>query len=233
MAGRIAQLVAEAGSRGPVLGLATGASMAPVYSELVRRHREQRLGFAGVTTFNLDEYLGLPAGHPQAFRAEMAAALFDHVDVARDATHFPGSDDPAADPEPLGPRYEQAIAASGGIDLQLLGIGRNGHIAFNEPGSPLTSRTRVVALDDVTRRDAAVRFGGLAAVPRQAITMGIATILECRRVILLAFGQTKAQAVARALQGPVGPELPASFLRCHAAVEVHLDGPAAAALDLR
>ncbi|WP_457936296.1 glucosamine-6-phosphate deaminase [Mesorhizobium sp. 10J20-29] len=207
-----------------VLGLATGASMIGVYRELARMHPAGGLSFARVTTFNLDEYCGLAAGDPSGFAAYMDRNLFDHVDADRRRLHLPEGDD-------AGPaRYEAAIAAADGIDLQLLGIGRNGHIGFNEPGSQGTSRTRVVELAPPTLAANANDFPTGVAMPRKAITMGIETILSARRIVLLATGAAKAKALAGALEGEVGPHNPASFLQQHPDVTVVCDLAAAAEL---
>ena len=207
-----------------VLGLATGASMIGVYRELARSHRASGLRFAEVTTFNLDEYCGLAPGDPSSFAAYMDKNLFDHVDADRRRLHLPEGDED-------GPaRYEAAIAATGGIDLQLLGIGRNGHIGFNEPDSQGTSRTRIVELAPQTLAANANEFPAGTAVPRKAVTMGIETILSPRRIVLLATGGAKAKALAGALEGEVGPHNPASFLQRHPDVTVVCDLAAAAEL---
>lgn len=211
-----------------VLGLATGATMDPVYADLVRRHRDAGLSFAGVTTFNLDEYVGLPPDHRGSYHRAMADALFDHVDLRPDRAFLP--DGMAADPAAEADRYERLIAAAGGIDLQLLGLGRNGHIGFNEPGSDFASRCRVVQLDPDTRAANLPHFGPGEDTPPFAITMGIATILGARTCLLLATGAAKADAVARMIEGPVDPACPASALRTHPDVMVLLDRPAAAGL---
>lgn len=223
----VAGEMAAAAARGAVFGLATGASPLGVYAELVRRHREEGLRFAGCTTFNLDEYWPLAAEHPQSFRQFMRRHLIGAIDLPAGRFHCP--DGAAAEPRlPAAcAAYEAAIAAAGGIDWQLLGIGRNGHIGFNEPGSPADSRTRRIDLSPETRADAAADFGSLDAVPRQAITMGVATILQARRIVLLAFGAKKREIVRRALEGPLGPDVPASFLRRHPDVTFVLDRAAA------
>jgi glucosamine-6-phosphate deaminase len=210
-----------------VLGLATGGTMVGVYAELVRLHRARELDFARVTTFNLDEYVGLPAGDPRSFSAFMQEHLFAHVNLAPERTHLPDVRPPGGDIAAACVRYEAAIRAAGGIDLQLLGLGRNAHVAFNEPGAPADSRTRVVELAASTRQAAAEHCGGLERTPRSALTLGIATIREARRLRVLAFGAVKADAARAALQGPVGPDVPGSLLRGHADLRVWLD-PAAA-----
>ncbi len=225
VANDICELVAE--KPDAVLGLATGGTMVGVYAELVRRHEAGGLDLSGVTTFNLDEYLGLPAGSPLSFRAFMDKHLFGLVNLDPSRTFVPDPELARADMAGYCEGWEQAIGSAGGLDLQLLGLGRNGHIAFNEPGSQLTSRTRQIELDEGTRQDAAGAFGGLDAVPRAAITMGVATILEARRLRVLAFGEAKAATLRRILAGPVGPEIPGTFLRGHGDVEVWVDEPAA------
>jgi len=216
--------------RGAVLGLATGSTPLNVYAELVRLHREEGLSFANVTTFNLDEYHGLPPEHPQSYHHFMRVHLFDHVDVPASAIHLPDGTVPAAGLEAHGRDYEEKIRAAGGIDFQILGIGRTGHIGFNEPGSARRSRTRQVTLDPLTRRDAAGDFGGEEATPHYAVTMGVRTILEARRVVLMAWGQHKADIVREAVEGPVTPQVPASFLQEHDHCTFVLDASAAGAL---
>lgn len=208
-----------------VLGLATGKSMIGVYAHLVEAHRAGQLSFRGAESFNLDEWCGLSPDHPASFAAYMHAHLFGHVDIAAAACHMPAAGEPDA-----GPAYEAAITRAGGIDVQLLGIGRNGHIAFNEPGSARTSRTRIVTLDASTRAAAAADFPPGESVPETAMTMGVATILEARRIVLLATGAAKADALAAALEGPQTPANPASFLQAHPDVSIVADSAAAARL---
>lgn len=199
-----------------VLGLASGDTPLGVYRELARLHREEALDFSGVHTFNLDEYSGIAVDDPRSFHSAMRTHLFDIVGLPPSRTHFP-------DEWATGDEFEQAIHSAGGIDYQLLGIGRNGHIGFNEPGSPITSRTRRVALTEVTREDAAQTFGGVDRVPTHAVTMGVATIREARRVRVLAFGPGKAHVVVRTRSAPVGPEWPASLLHGHPDVQLIID----------
>jgi glucosamine-6-phosphate deaminase len=213
-----------------VLGLPTGKTPVGVYRELVRFHRDEGLDFSRVRTFNLDEYLGIGADHEASFAHAMQEMLFDHVNVTPANVHFLDGLVALDRAEAHCSEFERAIESAGGIDLLLLGIGRNGHIAFNEPGSSRDSRTRVVELDEMTRADAAVAFGGIANVPRQAITMGVATMLGARRLRVMAFGATKAECVQRAVVQPVGPKLPATFLRGHPSLVVWFDVDAAAAL---
>lgn len=220
----------DATGRRTVLGLATGQTPVGVYAELVRMHRAEGLDFANVVTFNLDEYVGLGAGHPASFRRFMDEHLFDHVNVPKSSIHVPDGDLAAEDVPAFCADYEAAIGAAGGIDLQLLGIGRNGHVAFNEPGTERDSRTRLVELAPGTRADAARFFEAHGATPLHAITMGIGTVLAARRLRVLAFGGHKASIVLRALADPVGPEVPATFLRDHPDVTFWLDDEAAAEL---
>ncbi len=197
-----------------VLGLATGSTPLGTYRELIRMHREDGLDFSKVTTFNLDEYVGLPPGHPQSYRAFMAENFFRHMNVDVRHTHIP--DGMARDVPTECARYEAAIVAAGGIDLQLLGIGTDGHIGFNEPSSSLASRTRIKTLTERTRADNARFFGGdLAQVPLHCITMGVGTIMASREVLLLAFGANKADAVTAAVEGPITAMNPASVLQMH------------------
>jgi glucosamine-6-phosphate deaminase len=210
------------------LGLATGATPQALYAELVRRNQLGRLSFARVETFNLDEYLGVGPNHPQSFHHAMRDSLFDHVDIDPINTHLPAGD--AADPAAEAAAYDALIKARGGIDLQILGIGRNGHIGFNEPGSSLRSRTRVKTLSRATLRDNQLGKPDFEA-PIMAITMGIGTILDARALLVLATGAAKAPAVAAALEGPLSASCPASAIQLHPDATVVLD-PAAAA-DLR
>ena len=211
-----------------VLGLATGSTPLPLYAELIRLHREEGLSFRSVLTFNLDEYEGLAADHPQSFRFFMEANLFRHLDIPAANIHIP--DGLTKDAGRHCADYEAALRDAGGLDLQILGIGRNGHIGFNEPPSTIDSRTRRITLDALTRRDNAVFFGDSAQIPQGALTMGVATILEARRVELLAFGEGKAEIIARALNETPSAGCPATWLQHHPACNFHLD--AAAARDL-
>jgi len=213
---------------GAVLGLATGSTPVDAYREFMRRHREAGLTFARTTTFNLDEFVGLPAEHAQSFRRWTRENLFAHVDFDPARTHFPDVD--ARDLAAAGRAYEVAIRAAGGLDLQILGIGRNGHIGFNEPGSTRDSRTREVELHPWTREDAAKAFGSLDLVPLRAVTMGVATIFEARRLRILALGAKKAAIVRETLNAPQGSALPSTWLRGHADVRLYLDREAASSL---
>lgn len=212
-----------------VLGLATGGTMRPVYDALVEAYRAGRVSFKTATTFNLDEYLAMSPDHPASYHAFMRAALFDRVDIDPSKTHLPLGD--CIDPTMEADRYENLIRAVGGIDLQLLGLGFNGHIGFNEPGSSLWSRTRLVTLATTTREANARYFKTPEETPRQAITMGIATIMDARHGLLLATGAQKASIVKRMIEGPVHPDCPASVLQGHPATTVVLDRAAAADLE--
>ncbi len=211
-----------------VLGLATGSTPLPLYAELVRLHREEGLSFRSVITFNLDEYEGLGPNHPQSYRYFMEDRLFRHLDIPEANIHIP--DGTAQDPARECADYEASIRAAGGIDLQILGIGRTGHIGFNEPPSAADSRTRRVHLDAVTLQDNSVFFGELSLVPPGALTMGVATILDARRVALLAFGDAKAEIVARAMKEAPSAGCPATWLQRHPACTFHLDAAAASRL---
>lgn len=227
---RAASRVASLVRRRPdcVLALSSGSTPVRVYQELVRLHRESGLDFSQVRTFNLDEYVGLDRDDPRSFAAYIGKHLIRHVNLGRDRAESP--DGRAPDPVAECARYEAAIAAAGGLDLALLGIGADGHIAFNEPGSSLRSRTRVKTLARKTLRANAPGFGDAADVPRLALTMGIGTLLDARACVLLAFGAEKAQAVQAAVEGPVTAQVPASALQLHPEVSVVLDEAAASDL---
>ena len=212
-----------------VLGLATGSTPLPTYRELIRRHEAGLApAYDEVRCFNLDEYVGLPDGHPQTYRATIARELTDGLGIAPEQVHGP---DPAAEGLPgAGERYEVAIEAAGGIDLQLLGIGSDGHLAFNEPGSSLASRTRIKTLTQRTRADNARFFGSVDEVPLHVLTQGLGTILRARHLLLIATGASKADAVAQALEGPLTASCPASVLQLHPHATILVDTAAASAL---
>jgi glucosamine-6-phosphate deaminase len=214
---------------GAVLGLATGSSPLPVYDELAARH-QQGLDFGSASGFALDEYVGLPAGHPESYREVIRREFTSRVNIAPDNVH--GPDGTAQDIPAACDAYEHAIAAAGGVDLQLLGVGTDGHIGFNEPGSSFASRTRIKSLIEQTRRDNARFFNHLAEVPHHVITQGLGTIMAARHVILLATGAQKAQAVRDFVEGPVAAICPASVLQFHPHATVLLDEAAASALKL-
>lgn len=229
---RIAEVIRNGALTGrrPVLGLATGSTPIGAYRELIRLHREEGLSFADVITFNLDEYYPMAPESLHSYHRFMWENLFSQLDIPSSNVHIPRGDIPRADIEAECRRYEEAIQAAGGIDLQILGIGRTGHIGFNEPGSGLDSRTRLVTLDLVTRKDTAADFFGEENVPREAITMGVATILDAREILILATGEHKAGIVRRAVEGEVDHEVAATFLQTHADAIAFLDRSAAAAL---
>ncbi len=233
IASRIADLIRNRQSEGRrcVLGLATGSTPIGIYAELIRMHREDGLSFSNVTTFNLDEYWPMAPNGPQSYRRFMQEQLFDHVNIDLAQTHVPDGTVAATDAAESCAQYEAKIRGAGGIDLQLLGVGRTGHIGFNEPGSPRESRTRLIVLDRVTRSDSASDFFGEEQVPIRALTMGIGTILESRQLILMALGEAKAPIVQRVVEGAISGHIPATFLQDHPCVEVHLDRPAAAQLQ--
>jgi glucosamine-6-phosphate deaminase len=232
IAGRIAELVRgrNAAGKPTVLGLATGSTPVGIYRELIRLHREAGLDFSRVITFNLDEYHPMQPGSLHSYHRFMAENLFEHVNVDPRNVHVPRGDLSRHDTEEHCRDYERAIAAAGGIDFQVLGIGQTGHIGFNEPGSSATSRTRLVTLDTITRRAAAADFFGTENVPTEAITMGVGTILEAREIALVATGEHKAAIVRRAVEGDVNHEVAATYLQHHSNATVYLDSAAAAEL---
>ena len=214
-----------------VLGLATGSSPLALYDELAERRAAGRLSLARARGFLLDEYVGLPADHPERYAAVVQRELVARVDFAPGAVRGPDGD--ADDPPAACRAYERRIAEAGGVDLQVLGVGTDGHVAFNEPGSSLASRTRVKTLTAQTRADNARFFGGdVDAVPRHVLTQGLGTVLEARHLVLLASGEGKAQAVRALAEGPVTALWPASVLQHHPHVSVLVDEAAASALQL-
>ena len=211
-----------------VLGLATGNTPVLLYRELIRMYREGELDFERVTTFNLDEYVGLPSSHPSSYNSFMWENLFKHINIPGHRIHIP--DGLAPDIPVFCKQYEGAIMAAGGIDLQVLGIGTDGHIGFNEPSSSLASRTRIKTLTKRTREDNAPFFGSEENVPRHVITMGVGTIMESRKCLLLAFGEKKAEAVSKMVEGPVMADVPGSILQMHPDTAVIMDEAAASKL---
>ncbi len=232
LAREVAELIAanDRSGRPTVLGLATGSTPVNLYRELIRLHREAGVSFRRVVTFNLDEYYGLGPTHPESYRRFMQEQLFDHIDIVPENTHVPDGRVERGQVYEWCRRYEEEIRRAGGIDLQVLGVGRTGHIGFNEPGSLRDSRTRLVTLDTLTRRDAARDFLGEANVPHYAITVGVGTILEARRIVLLAWGKRKAGVIAQAVEHPPAETLPASLLQGHPAVRFLVDRAAAGEL---
>jgi glucosamine-6-phosphate deaminase len=232
VAAEIAQLIRDRNAAGKtcILGLATGSTPVGVYDELIRMHEQEGLSFANVMTFNLDEYYPMQPGELQSYNRFMAEHLFNHVDIPKDNINIP---DGTVSPENVHAycrAYEKKIDEMGGIDLQLLGIGRTGHIGFNEPGSSVKSVTRLITLDKVTRLDAASDFFAEENVPRRAITMGVGSIFKARRVILIAFGEHKAPIVRRSVEGEVTSAIPATFLQQHPNAQYMLDTAAASEL---
>jgi glucosamine-6-phosphate deaminase len=235
VAHEIAALIRQRQAEGKscVLGLPTGSTPTGVYDELVRLHREEHLSFANVVTFNLDEYFPMRPDELQSYHRFMREHLFDHIDIDANNVHIPdGTIEPQHVPSYCRD-YEQAIDDAGGLDFQILGIGRSGHIGFNEPGSSQSSLTRLITLDKVTRLDAASDFFGESNVPRRAITMGVGTILKARQITLMAFGEHKAPVIAQAIEGPVTNTVAASFLQGHANARIVLDSAAADELTRR
>ena len=216
-----------------VLGLATGSTPLPVWKALAAwtRHPVHPLDLGGVRGFALDEYIGLPPGHPQSYRAVVAREVVEPLGLDPELIRVPGDD--GGPIEGAGERYELAIAAAGGVDLQVLGIGRTGHIGFNEPGSSLASRTRVKTLTAQTRADNARFFDSPSDVPTHCLTQGLGTIRDARHLVLLAFGDAKAEAIAGAVEGPVSSSLPGSAIQLHPRVTVIVDEPAASRLAYR
>ena len=212
-----------------VFGLPTGLTPIPLYREIVRLHCGGKVDFSRATTFNLDEFLGLAPDDPRSYRAFMQRHLFDHINIS--PRHIQFLEGTARDVDRECERYERAVERAGGIDLQILGLGLNGHIGFNEPARALMARTHGTRLKTATRRANARFFDNrLSAVPKEGLSMGMATILHSKRIVLMATGATKARCVQRVIEGPVTPRLPGSFLQLHRCVEIWLDRPAAAAL---
>ena len=228
-----AEVVAQVLNEKPnaVLGMATGSTPLGLYQELVRMHREESLDFSQVTTFNLDEYVGLPTTHEQSYHYFMHENFFKHVNIPKQNIHIPSGT--TSNYRAFCQWYEKRIEECGGIDVQILGIGSDGHIAFNEPGSSLSSRTRLKTLAKQTIDDNARFFDSREQVPVYAITMGVGTIMEARKLLLLANGAKKAEAVAAAVEGPVSSMVTASALQMHEDATVFADDPAASKLKMR
>jgi glucosamine-6-phosphate deaminase len=232
VAQRIAEVIRakQAGGEPPVLGLATGSTPIGIYRELIRMHREEGLDFSDVVTFNLDEYYPMAPDSIHSYHRYMWENLFNHINIQPENVHIPRGDIPREEIEAHCEAYEQAIRDLGGIDFQILGIGKTGHIGFNEPGSGIDSRTRRIALDTITRRDAAADFFGEENVPTEAITMGVATIMDAREVALVATGEHKALVIRRAVEGEIDPDIAATYLQRHPNVIFYVDPAAAAEL---
>ncbi len=220
----------NAAGKPTVLGLATGSTPVGLYRELIRLHKDEKLDFSRVVTFNLDEYFPMPRESPHSYFKWMHETLFNELNIPWGNIHIPDGTLAPDEMDAFCAEYEKKIKAAGGIDVQILGIGRTGHIGFNEPGSPRNSRTRMITLDSITRRDAAAGFYGEENVPHQAITMGVASILDARRVFLMAFGEHKAQIVYKAVEHPPTEAISASFLQEHPDSTVVLDEAAASEL---
>lgn len=204
----------------PILGLATGSTPVGVYNELIKRYQEGKLSFKNVTSFNLDEYVGLDGNHDQSYRYFMNHHLFNHVDIDKNKTFVPLG---IGDIKDNAKKYDLMIDAAGGIDLQILGIGSDGHIAFNEPGTPFDALTHEAELTEMTIKDNARFFESIGDVPTRAITMGLASIMKARKIVLIALGKNKVDAITRLLNGEVSLDLPVSVLNTHQDVTIYLD----------
>ncbi|AJH15292.1 glucosamine-6-phosphate deaminase [Myroides profundi] len=233
VAQRIARIIKEKQNKGDraIIGLATGSTPKGVYKELIRLHKDEGLSFKNVTTFNLDEYYPILPIDDQSYVSFMKSNLFNHIDIDPKHVHIPDGTLSLEGIQAYCDLYEKKIVDFGGLDLQLLGIGRTGHIGFNEPGAILESRTRLVTLNDITREDAKDDFGGKDKVPTQAITMGVQTITQAKEVILMALSQRKAEIIKKALEGEISADIPATFLQRLSHVEYILDNEAASLLS--
>lgn len=234
VAERIANVIKRKQVKGEhaILGLATGSTPKGVYKELIRLHKDEGLSFKNVVTFNLDEYYPILPIDDQSYVSFMRNNLFSHIDIDPKHIHIPNGTLSIADIQAHCDLYEQKIVDFGGLDLQLLGIGRTGHIGFNEPGATQVSKTRLVTLNDITREDASDDFGGKDKVPTQAITMGVQTITNAKEVILMALSQRKAEIIKQTLEGSISSDIPATYLRHIAHVEYILDSEAASLLAM-
>lgn len=230
---QIAELIREQQKKGKpaVLGLATGNTPKQVYQELIRLHQNESLSFHNVISFNLDEYYPIRPEDNQSYTYFMRINLFSHIDIKPHNIHIPHTDCLPDRIQHYCADYEEKIASFGGLDLQLLGIGRNGHIGFNEPGSSFDSTTRLVTLDSLTRKDAEANFGTIENVPHQAISIGIQTIIQARKILLLALGKEKSEIISKALNGEISTQVPASLLQTIPQVEYILDRDAAALIQ--
>lgn len=210
------------------LGLATGSTPTGLYQELIKDHNQNKTSYKKSNTFNLDEYIGIPKKDRNSYHYFMCEKLFEHIDIPLDQTHIP--DGTAKDLDEECRRYDRFIVEHGGIDLQILGIGQNGHIGFNEPGTPFDSRTHIIDLAESTRKANSRFFESLEDVPKQAITMGIASIMDSKEIFLLVSGTSKAKALARLINGEVSEQFPASVLKNHENVTIFADKEATALL---
>ena len=202
-----------------VLGLATGSSPVGIYKNLVKAYQEKKVSFKDVTTFNLDEYIGLEETHHQSYRYFMNDNLFNHIDIDKNKTHVPNGTNYEYDVE----NYDKEIEANGGIDLQILGIGSNGHIAFNEPGTPFDSLTHIVDLKESTIKDNSRFFNSIDEVPKKSITMGLTSIIRAKKIVIIITGENKKDVLARLLTGKISEDLPASILHNHPDVTIYAD----------
>ena len=233
IAKEIAAIIREKNAKGQtaVLGLATGSSPLKVYAELIRMHKEEGLSFKNVKTFNLDEYYGLTKDNDQSYWYFMHHNLFDHVDIPAENVNIPDGTVAQEDVEKWCEAYEKAIDDAGGLDFQLLGIGRTGHIGFNEPPSDPKSKTRMIHLHEITKKDAAPAFGGFENVPSSAITMGVGTIFKAKRIVLMAWGENKADIIKRTVEGEMSDDVPATYLQAHGNCSFVIDRAAASKLE--
>nr|WP_297306864.1 glucosamine-6-phosphate deaminase [uncultured Flavobacterium sp.] len=230
---RIAQIINENNSKSKktVLGLATGNTPIMVYQELIRLHKTEGLSFKNVITFNLDEYFPMLPSHPLSYANFMDTQLFNHIDINRENIHIPNGNLNQNEIDSYCKAYETKMDQAGGLDFQLLGIGRTGHIGFNEPGSSINSITRLVTLNPITREDAINDFGGINNVPKQAISMGVETIFKAKEIMLLAFSEKKAEIIQKVIEGEITKEVPGSYLQNHPNVTFILDKEAASVLN--
>jgi glucosamine-6-phosphate deaminase len=229
VASELAKKITENNDKGlsTVLGLATGSSPIDMYQELIRFHQEEGLSFKNVITFNLDEYMPMSHDSEKSYHYFMDHNLFNHIDIDKSNVHVPSGDLHENEVKAYCEDYEKKIADAGGLDIQILGIGRTGHVGFNEPGSAEDSITRMVILNKVTVADAAPDFGGADKVPTKAITMGVSTIMKARKVYLMAWGEKKAEIVKESLENVITDQVPATYLQKHSNVEYVLDKGAA------
>lgn len=229
VADEIAGLIRSKAAKGEkcILGLATGSSPIKLYQELVRMHQQEGLSFKNVISFNLDEYLPMPKESVHSYHYFMHHHLFNHIDIDPENVHIPDGTLKIEEVDKFCREYDEQIEAMGGVDIQILGIGRTGHIGFNEPGSPVTSRTRMVFLDNLTMKDASGEFGGIENVPTKAITMGVGTIMKARKIILMAWGEAKASIIRATVEGGISDAVPATFLQMHPNVQFVIDESAA------